>query len=510
MTHSAANVTKNAIVLTALRIATPAVSMIVVLAISRLVGSEGLGQYTLATTYLNFLITVTPFGLNALLMREGARDTAGLPGLFANAITLSTMLSLASIPVMWVLARVLGYDAATVRVLDVVSLAILPASLLVICEGVFVSRQRSLYVGLYTVVDVFVRVGIASLLLKAGYGITAVVGALVAAQVMSLGAAAYLLHSIGVPVRFAVNKATMKRLLIVAPTFMSITVFATLYWRVDVLMLSTLASIREVGMYGAAYRIMDLIRILPQSLCMAVYPLVSEAAMTDLGRLRRVGSETLRFLLAMTLPMIVGGTMLAGPILEFTVGKEFREAGTTLAVLLWTAIPYTFVRYYAYVIVSANRERIDLLLNVVLSGVNVGLNVLLIPRFGALGSAFATLLSICLFALGQHLYLIRYRPGHISPLPKMGRPLLAVTLMAAFVWWRRGDPILLLVGAAGIVYISVLFLTGFVSRRELGLLVRGEVASVVVPGLASVESAAPSGTSSTTRAVIRKPGLAVE
>jgi len=391
-----------------------------------------------------------------------------------------------------------------------VSLAILPASLLVLCEGVCVSRQRSLYIGLYSVVDVIVRVGIASLLLKLGYGITSVVGALVAAQVMSLAAAAYLLRSIGVPIRFSFDGATMKRLLIVAPTFVSITVFATLYWRVDVVMLSTLASIREVGMYGAAYRIMDLIRILPQSLCMAVYPLVSEAAVTDLGRMRRVGSETLRFLLAITLPMVVGGTMLAGPILEFTVGKEFREAGTTLAVLLWTAIPYTFVRYYAYVIVSANRERIDLLLNVVLSAVNIGLNVLLIPKFGALGSAFATLLSICLFALGQHLYLIRYRPGHISPLTNMGRPLLAVALMGAFVWWRRGDPILILVGAAGVLYISVLFLTGFVSRRELTMLVHGDVASVVVPGAGPADSAAPVGLASTKLRVVQKPGLAID
>ena len=185
--------------------------MIVVLAISRTLGSEGLGQYTLATTYLGFLTTLTPLGLNAFLMREGARDSKGLPNLFANSVTLSTALSLLSIPAMLVLSRALGYDAATTRVLDVVSLAILPTSLLILCEGVFVSRQRSLYVGIYTVVDMAVRVGIASLLLRWGFGITAVVATLIGAQAAALAAAAYLLWSIGVPVRFSFDAATVKR-----------------------------------------------------------------------------------------------------------------------------------------------------------------------------------------------------------------------------------------------------------------------------------------------------------
>ena len=272
-------------------------------------------------------------------MREGARDLAGLPRLFANSVTLSIVLSVLAMPIMMLLGRSLGYDPATVQVLDVMSLAILPATLLILCDGVFVSRQRSSFVGFYTVVDMIVRVGIASLLLKWGYGVTAVVATLVGAQVMALAAAAFLVRRLGAPLRFVFDVATVKRLLSAAPTFVSITVFATLYWRVDVVMLSTLGSIREVGLYGAAYRFMDLIRILPQSLCMAVYPLISQAAVTDLKKLRRVGTETLRFLWAVTIPLVVGGTILAGPLLAFTVGEEFREASTTLSVLLWTAIP---------------------------------------------------------------------------------------------------------------------------------------------------------------------------
>ena len=65
MKSPAADVTRNAAVLTLLRIASPAIAMIVVLGVSRVLGSEGLGRYTLASTYLAFVTTVTPLGLNA-------------------------------------------------------------------------------------------------------------------------------------------------------------------------------------------------------------------------------------------------------------------------------------------------------------------------------------------------------------------------------------------------------------------------------------------------------------
>ena len=305
---------------------------------------------------------------------------------------------------------------------------------------------------------------------------TAVVGTLAVAQVVALGVAAYFVGRLGVPLRPAFDVPTMRRLLSSAPTFVSITVFATLHWRVDVVILSAIGSISDVGLYGAAYRIMDLVRILPQSLCMAVYPLVAHAAVTDLDRLRRVGTETLRFLAIVTIPMVVGGTILAGPLLAFTVGEEFRAAGPTLSVLLWTAIPYTFTRYYAYVIVGANHERVDLFLNVVLSAVNIALNVLLIPSYGSVGAAAATLISIVLFGTGQYMYLLRRLPGHLAPMPEMAKPIAAVAVMAD-LWWRgnRRPPI---TEPPQLICICVHCVRPACVCCRAGPLVRDEVASV--------------------------------
>src|SRR5260370_36880555 len=76
---------KNTAALVVLRVVKPLFSVAVVLVASRLLGSEGLGRYTLAFTFLYFFNEVAPLGLYALITREGARDRARLRALLADA-----------------------------------------------------------------------------------------------------------------------------------------------------------------------------------------------------------------------------------------------------------------------------------------------------------------------------------------------------------------------------------------------------------------------------------------
>src|SRR5260370_22738994 len=86
---------KNTAALVVLRIVKPLFSVAVVLVASRLLGSEGLGRYTLAFTFLYFFNEVAPLGLYAFITREGARDRARLEQLLANAIPLGLLASTA-------------------------------------------------------------------------------------------------------------------------------------------------------------------------------------------------------------------------------------------------------------------------------------------------------------------------------------------------------------------------------------------------------------------------------
>ena len=72
----------------------PALSLVLVFSLSRALGSEGLGRYTLGFAFLYFFTTLGPLGLGPLVMRDGARDRRRLERLLANAFTLGTGASL--------------------------------------------------------------------------------------------------------------------------------------------------------------------------------------------------------------------------------------------------------------------------------------------------------------------------------------------------------------------------------------------------------------------------------
>lgn len=481
MSVSGERVFKNASILTALKVVVPMLSVALVLGISRWLGTEGLGRYTLVVAFHTFFTTVGPFGLDALLMREGAREPQTFPDLIGHAVLLGTALSIALMPIMIGLGWLLDYDASTRAALALMSLAILPTTLLTYFDAVFVARERAEYIAIGAFADVVIRVGLGLWVLAVGYNVLAVVATFIAGQACAAGLSFLLMTRAGVRPRWRVQRQFAIRLLKAGPTFVAIAVFATIYWRIDVLMLSLMVNLNEVGLYGASYRMMEIAKVLPQSICIALYPAVSHAAAYEPERLRRLGADTLRFLWVMTLPIAVGVTALARPILVFTVGEPFLPATNVLYVLIWTIVPYAVTRYYAFVLVAANRQRVDLLLNVVMAFVNVLLNLVLIPRYGALGAAIATLLSVAMFAAGQCLYMLRYLPDHLAALPPLSRPMVASVVMAGFAWACRDLPVLLVIAVAAVLYFSILLISRYFVAEELRMFGLHRV-----PGLSAV------------------------
>ncbi len=224
---------------------------------------------------------------------------------------------------------------------------------------------------------------------------------LAAAVLGKFAACAMLAHSIrgrGVALSFGqLDRSCLGALATRAPVFALSAVCATLYWRIDVLLLARLRGVTEVGYYTAAYRLLDLAILLPQSLCQAVFPRVAADAALEPKRRGAV----LRLLLLCTAPAAAVVTLLARPLLRLLYGADFTVAAPVLSLLIWTCVPYAWTRYHAGVLVANERQNLDLSINAGLLAANAALNLALIPRHGAMGAAFVTLTTAWGYALVQ-------------------------------------------------------------------------------------------------------------
>jgi O-antigen/teichoic acid export membrane protein len=152
--------------------------------------------------------------------------------------------------------------------------------------------------------------------------------------------------------------------------------------RLDFFMLESMAGMNEVGIYGAAYRLPNLLERLPLLAMATLYPLMSRLAIDD----RR-------------------GLRLAAPwIIAVWNGAAYAGSVTSLRWLIWsTGCMYVSV-IASNLLIAVGRVHGSVGAWIVAAPANVLLNLVWIPRYGASGAAAATAVSFAV-AMGISLWM---------------------------------------------------------------------------------------------------------
>jgi O-antigen/teichoic acid export membrane protein len=160
--------------------------------------------------------------------------------------------------------------------------------------------------------------------------------------------------------------------------------------RVDFLMLERMADVRQLGLYGAAYKLTNLVERLPQMIVASLYPLMARQAVEDPRALRGLYRKGLLTLAGLALAMAVSMTLLGAPLVRIVFGDEFGDAVRALRILVWASACLYVALPGGFALISLGRVRLNLLTLIAGAAINVALNVVLIPRFGYVGAAAAT------------------------------------------------------------------------------------------------------------------------
>jgi len=152
-------------------------------------------------------------------------------------------------------------------------------------------------------------------------------------------------------------------------------------------------------------------------------------------RLTEAAHEQASTFILIGLPAAAGVALVARPLAEVMIGEELRVAAT--AVTPWIAVSallYGLTAYYfGQAFTLGRRTKLLLLAMIIPAAANVGLNIVLIPRFGVMGAAWATAIS---FGLGMVVTLALGRRVLPLPIPwdALIRCLVATGLMAVAVF----------------------------------------------------------------------------
>jgi O-antigen/teichoic acid export membrane protein len=165
------------------------------------------------------------------------------------------------------------------------------------------------------------------------------------------------------------------------------------------------------------------------------------------------------------LPVALGGALLAVELVQQVFGLSYLPAGAALQVLIWS-VPVSLLRNVAISALVA-RSRQDQVLRTTTGStvLNLVLNVVLIPRYGIMGAAWATVATELL----RTILALRFAAEEglvVLPLRRLGRATVSGLAMVALLMVVRPANLWAAIAFGGIAYLGVLTAVGGVQFRR--------------------------------------------
>jgi O-antigen/teichoic acid export membrane protein len=164
-----------------------------------------------------------------------------------------------------------------------------------------------------------------------------------------------------------------------------------LNYQADVLMLGILTEQQDVGQYRVALQIVEGLGVTLFALSVVIAPRLAQFhAKQDWVRLQRLLVYSHRVGAVTMLPLGLGVAAFGAPLIELVFGSAYVPAAGALAILALAKILYATVGFAGLALSMLGRAGMATVVTLATFVMNVGLNLILIPRYGIEGAAIAT------------------------------------------------------------------------------------------------------------------------
>ncbi len=226
---------------------------------------------------------------------------------------------------------------------------------------------------------------------------------------------------------------------------------------IDVLVIGWMRSAAEVGFYAAAQRPIQFFYILPSVIASAFFPTLVKLTKSK-SDFRNVFEQGLKMSLLFSVPMTIGGVILAEPIIAGLYGMSYLPATISFLILCLTLITTFPTSLIINAIFAFDKQRS--ILPYAIAGIigNAVLNILLIPYLGIAGCALATLINQT--AVNAYLWIKMKNINYFAILNHLKKIIPASFIMGVFTLILKfsGANVWMNLAASTVFYFAVLWI----------------------------------------------------
>lgn len=458
----------NVLWLTVTMAGTMAASLLYGLLVARYLGPTEFGRFALVIGVGSWLVTLAQGGGSNAILLLSAQESERPGALLLPGLVMQLGLGAASLLVAMLAVFALSRESALLwpsllfGVANIFNLAIS------VPVAIFGGQNRMQWrLALMAAV-----VGVAILMLAVIHfhlGLAAAVGANTVAQALVLLAVApFAVRLLGRGTR-SWDAALARRLWRASIALWVVTLFQALHWRTDLLMVQTLGGSYQVGLYSAANKLIDNLRLIPLLLVLAVMPDLAREGAVVTERFRTLVSGALRAMLLVVFPMCAVMLLVSPLIIRIVYNPDYAPSAAILRISALALLP-VFPQWVCYsALVSLGRGRALLYAYIVSIACEIAVDLVLVPAYGGRGAATGYVIGEVV-ALAVSVFALRQLIGTLQ-LGRWGRSLPAGAVMVAGAWFAPTGvswPLRLVVVA--VVYGVGLLLARAVTAADLQLI----------------------------------------
>jgi len=448
------------------RLVTAACSIVILKIISGYLGAAGYGDYTTVYQFLAFFGVAADFGIYTITVKEMSKDETKIPMILANVMGLRTALIIVAMGAAVAVAFLVPQYHKTAISLGVLISTF--ATFFTLLNGTVSSvLQVHLKMQYATIGQIIGKIVSVAYIAAVAYvlfvdntiiGFYHLLGAGVMANFVQFAITTYYVRRY-TKITYRFDWAFWKHIFFTSLPYGVALVLSTIYFRLDVILLTlilphttaapdgtakcakAMCGDTEVGLLGVAMRMLEVLIVVPIYFMNSVLPVMTRFIEEQSEKVKTLMQYSFDFLAATAMPLLVGGFILAAPIIRFISDPEFLSGhkyvyGSDLAVkILMFAMLFSFINaLFGFTLVVLNKQIKLMYINAACVFFNLIGNLVTIPIWGFRGSAVTSVLSE-FFILIMTYHVVRKALGFHLSLRTTARIAVSAVLMGAVVWF---------------------------------------------------------------------------
>lgn len=367
--------------------------------IANYLGVEKYGIISFATSFIGIAIIFIDFGMTTYVTREVARDKKRLEEYVGLVIPVKIILSISVFFLSTLILFFCGCTKTTILITMIYLFEMVLISFTQFINGIFQAYEDLKYQAIGCLINCTLLIIFVLLVILLNLGIFAIaISYVIGYSGFFCFMAVKYLQKFELP-KLQMNFRKALRTIKNALPFGLTTLFNTIYFGVNTVMLSGMKGDYETGIYKAVMNVILVFTTLFSVYQLVLFPVMSRFFVNQKELIWKSYEKSVKYLLAVALPMCAGIFIYAKQVILLIYNHSYTDAILPLKISIWTVVMLFLNGVTMLVLNAIDMEKRVTTIYLIGAGVNALLNYWLIPRYSYNGSAIATLISVSLIFL---------------------------------------------------------------------------------------------------------------